>query len=54
MFLLSYARFVHILYMEDSNHLFIKCEIAVGTWNVIFRWIDVSFLGMDGFEELVA
>ena len=28
--------------MEDTDHVFVKCDIAVQIWEKIFRWIDMD------------
>ncbi|PWA80992.1 reverse transcriptase zinc-binding domain-containing protein [Artemisia annua] len=28
--------------MEDTDHVFVKCDIAVQIWKRIFRWIDMD------------
>ncbi|CAI9274000.1 unnamed protein product [Lactuca saligna] len=40
--------------MEDSNHVYLLCDIAVQVWNAIARWVDLTFRHLINIVELMS
>lgn len=42
------------LYTEDSNHVFLNCEVAAQIWNRIAKWLDLPLPSIISIDELMS